>query len=626
MRAVAAAILLVCAMLLVACGKKPNGIGAQPAVTVTLSSAALPITLTPGVAATVTATVYDQGNQGVVWTITPLNFGTLTNQTSTNQSANFQTISNITYTAPLNVPAPTTLTLTATSVSNPNVTASLPVKVTPIVVDIVNGLSETLAVDQTMNPGDQISLVANATPVLGVSAGVNWTISPATGAGTLTVQDVFNASYVAPSSASSPITAIITATSITDPDATASLKVTILPSGAGPNVTAVSVDGGPVPNQIYPNAAFTSVTICAPGSLGACQTVDGVLVDTGSYGLRVLQSKVSQIKLPTYVDANGNTLENCASNVDGSYMWGPVSQADVHIAGETTTFTSPLNIQVISSTAAVVPSSCTNGGTTALITPQLLGANGILGIGPEPTDCTVAGVNLCDGSTQPTPPNLYYACFSTGCSTTDSPVIVSAVQQITNPVTFLTNTVSFSNDNNGTILQLPSVSGTASSVIGTLIFGINTQPNNQIGSATVFTMDSNDNFTTIYNSQTLTNSFIDSGSNALYFPDTLPACSDNSYYCPPSLTTLSAENQGATQGDNTVSFSVDDADSLLSNNPGSTAFSSLAGPKGTYQSCSDGNISCVFDWGLPFFYGRSVYTAIDGKTVSGAPASPWWAY
>jgi hypothetical protein len=165
-------------------------------------------------------------------------------------------------------------------------------------------------------------------------------------------------------------------------------------------------------------------------------------------------------------------------------------------------------------------------------------------------------------------------------------------------------------------------------VTGIMVFGIGTESNNQLGSATVFTLDSSDNFTTLYNGQTLTDSFIDSGSNALYFPDLLPTCAASvQLFCPSSLTGLAATNQGTTQGNNTVDFSVDNADNLFSAYPGFAAFSTLAGPEGTYNSCSQGSPSCTFDWGLPFFYGRSVYTAIDGQsTPSGAPNAPWWAY
>ncbi|HYA15094.1 MAG TPA: hypothetical protein VEF33_12205, partial [Syntrophales bacterium] len=48
---------------------------------------------------------------------------------------------------------------------------------------------------------------------------------------------------------------------------------------AGPNVQTIYVNGGPTASilpasggYIYPNAAFTSVTVCAPGTSN-CQTI-----------------------------------------------------------------------------------------------------------------------------------------------------------------------------------------------------------------------------------------------------------------------------------------------------------------------------------------------------------------
>jgi hypothetical protein len=612
-------------IFLVACGKRASA-PAEAAVTVELTTATGgTVSLGPGQSATITATVYDQNNQGVTWMIAPLNFGTLSAPTSTSQPSNYQTVASVIYTAPTNFSTNTTVTITATSISNPNIATSLAIKVSPLVVtlDIYSALTGNLnpAAAQTVDQGQQVGIieaqVSNTT--IPSQQDVTWALSPASGAGLLTAQPG-GVTYSAPSTVSSPLTVTVTAISVVNSGATASLEITVLPSGAGSNVAAVNVNGGPVSTQIYPNGAFTSVTICNPGSTTACQTVDGILVDTGSSGLRILQSEIPLLKLSTFLDGNGSTLENCVSLADGSYLWGPVSLANIYISGE---FGSTTPVQVISSSNIAVPDGCSNGGTTNENTPQLLGANGILGVGPEPTDCTLAGVNLCDGSTQSTPPNLYYTCPSTGCATTDSPVIVDASQQVTNPVTKFSNTISFTNDNNGVILQLPSVSGAESAVSGTLIFGIGTETNNQLGNATVFTLDSNDNFTTVFAGQTLTNSFIDSGSNALFFPDSLPTCSvSRQFFCPTSLTNLSAQNLGNTEGQSTVNFSVDNADNLFSTYPGYAAFSTLAGPEGTYQSCSDGNSSCVFDWGLPFFYGRTVYTHIDACLPPPAVCKP----
>jgi len=53
-------------------------------------------------------------------------------------------------------------------------------------------------------------------------------------------------------------------------------------ASSGTNVAPILVNGGP--NGNYVDGAFASVTLCVPGT-SSCQTIDGVLVDTGSSGL-----------------------------------------------------------------------------------------------------------------------------------------------------------------------------------------------------------------------------------------------------------------------------------------------------------------------------------------------------
>jgi Protein of unknown function (DUF3443) len=58
------------------------------------------------------------------------------------------------------------------------------------------------------------------------------------------------------------------------------------------NTVTVTIDGGPVADENIFNALYTSVRICVPGSTTECQTIAGVLVDTGSSGLRILSSAI----------------------------------------------------------------------------------------------------------------------------------------------------------------------------------------------------------------------------------------------------------------------------------------------------------------------------------------------
>src|SRR5208282_5282110 len=175
-------------------------------------------------------------------------------------------------------------------------------------------------------------------------------------------------------------------------------------------------------------------------------------------------------------------------------------------------------------------------------------------------------------------------------------------------------------DNNGVLISLPSVGATgAATVSGSLIFGIGTQSNNGLGSAKVYTTDSFGFFTATYNSVSYTQSFIDSGSNGYFFLDpttaSLPACmSVIGFYCPTSSTNFTVTNTGNNGTSAPVMFSIFSIETLLTNNPSFTAFSNVGGP-----------FAGAFDYGLPFFYGRSVFVGITGQTSPGG-TGPYFAY
>ena len=72
-----------------------------------------------------------------------------------------------------------------------------------------------------------------------------------------------------------------------------------------------------------------------------------------------------------------------------------------------------------------------------------------------------------------------------------------------------------------------------------------------------------------------------------------------------------------------TSFSVGNANTLFTNNNGdNVAFMELAGPNPPVSGCGGS-----FDWGLSFFYGRNVFTAIEQQPVTGTSyVGPFWAY
>jgi hypothetical protein len=370
------------------------------------------------------------------------------------------------------------------------------------------------------------------------------------------------------------------------------------------NVETITVNSGPAAN--YANGVFTSVMVCVP-STSNCQTIDGVLVDTGSYGLRLLSSNGGgelTLPLPDQKGSDGNPIGECAGFVS-AFTSGPVATADITISGEKA---SGLPVQVIDGTFADLASKCaaalgTQEQDTLTAQNGGLGANGILGIGPLVQDCG----SQC-AQTGSSNPGLYYDCPGSSCTVTTE----ALAQQVQNPV------AAFATDNNGVIVELPSVPNPTTSLTGSLVFGIGTQSNNALSNATVFPINSSVEFSTGFNGQTYP-AFVDSGSNAYFFLDSgttsLPQCPDPnaSFYCPSSNTNLSAAPASTGSGSETVKFTIGNANSMLSG-PSAAVFPTLGGPNpGT------------FDWGLPFFFGRNVYVAIAGKTTPSGEG-PYWAF
>lgn len=373
------------------------------------------------------------------------------------------------------------------------------------------------------------------------------------------------------------------------------------------NVAAVTVDAGPNGNSV--NTLFTSITLCAPGSLTQCQTIDHIQVDTGSVGLRVLAPVLAPVlasTLPGVQATDGNALAECTKFVDG-YSWGPLSLADVQIGGEKA---ASVPIQVIgAANFAAVPAPCAQTGIAEDTVAQF-GANGILGIGVFQEDCGQA----CASSTAQ---GDYYSCAASGCV----PIAVPLNSQVLNPVPL------FAVDNNGTILELPSAPASGNTVLnGSLIFGVDTQGNNASGNEFGLVLDAAGQFTTQYGGIVLPQSFIDSGTNGIFFGDAqnppIALCQDpnfKDFYCPASDQTYTAllYDTAAPGTAASVAFTVGNAQTLSTANPGFTVLPTLAG---TYKG-----VTPTFDWGLPFYFGRRVITVIE-KQRTAAGIGPYVAF
>ncbi|MBV8658751.1 MAG: DUF3443 family protein [Burkholderiales bacterium] len=462
--------------------------------------------------------------------------------------------------------------------------------------------SATLTVTPASNaPTIQMSL-ASSTVQVGQSTTLSWSTTNTT---SCTASGDW--SGVEPTSGSQQVTAAAAQTyhytlSCSGPGGSVSSSATLTGTTQVSNAVQLIMDNGPAGGGGALNVPFVSVTVCAPGTSN-CQTIDHILVDTGSVGLRLVTPGVLSAnllaQLPIATNAAGKALGECTAFADG-YTWGGVRTADVKLAGEVA---SSITIQTIGEQPGgftSVPADCSSQGK-AENTVATLGTNGIIGIGVLQNDCSDCQFTIPSGT--------YYGCTASSCTGS----LVPANLIVPNPV------AKFASDNNGTMITLPSVpSAGSTNPTGTLIFGIGTQANNQVAGQTVYKTDTSGNFQTIYKGSSMAASFLDTGSNALFFTDSsITKCTTSTgFYCPANPLTLSATNvssDGNTQG--TVSFTIVSVDAL----PASITVASVGGSGGGFNGISG------FDWGLPFFFGRTVFTAINGASTT-VGTGPFVAY
>ncbi len=374
------------------------------------------------------------------------------------------------------------------------------------------------------------------------------------------------------------------------------------------NTLTLSVDSGPTGAAAAINHAYATVKVCVPGSQTQCASIDHVLLDTGSSGLRLVRSVLTAhgVTLTAEADAQGRAVEECVS-FGGGETWGPVAPADVSLAGETA---AKLPVQIMDDTGAGAPPPSGCGANGTLINGVSgFDANGVLGVGVFAEDCGQACVNAA------APLALYYGCTAAGVCTAENAALTD---QVTNPV------VLFAADNNGLIVDLPNLhndNGDAS-VQGSVIFGIDTQPDNALPltGITVLGANGSGDFTATYNGGTVVlPALIDSGTDSYAFNDaSIAVCSSGAfvgYYCPavaPQSVFAVNTGVGVNNATSTVNFAIADPNTFVAH---AAAFIDLAGGGG----------STNFTWGMPFFYGRKVYIGIEQR-VAGIYSGPYYAY
>ncbi|CAB3755283.1 DUF3443 domain-containing protein [Paraburkholderia solisilvae] len=345
------------------------------------------------------------------------------------------------------------------------------------------------------------------------------------------------------------------------------------------------------------NQPYVTVKLCPPNtqSDAACATVDHMLLDTGSIGVRVFANALGATltaRLPQQTGASNDTsgtapLAQCALFGSG-YLWGSLRRADVTIGGMTAR---DIPVHIVGDAAyASTPADCESRGVADLGTIDALGAKGIVGIGHRVRDFPQAAQT-------PLAATYYYCASTTSCNAASVPLD----RQTINPV------AGFATDNNGTIIRLPALppDGQASAT-GELIFGIGTRANNALpANAKILAVSEQGTLTTLYANRSVPG-IVDSGTNGLLFRDTSIPTGVNDWYAPQNTMNLSATMMSTIGLQASVPFSIANAEHLFE--AGYAAHDNL----GALSLSSN-----VFVWGLPFYFGRSVYTLLSGAQAGG---------
>ena len=221
-----------------------------PPPPISVSVAPNPVVVGPNTSQVFTATIQnDLSNAGVTWSISPATgAGTLSNATSTS----------VTYNAPASTPASDlAVSITATSVADKTKSDTGSITVPAITVSVT--------------PGDGTIVVAGSTLAFTATvgndpsnSGVTWSISPASGVGTLSDATNTSVTYHAPADApASSLTVTLIATSVADHSKTGSANITV------PAITVSAVSPGSALMPVNATQQFTATVNFDPAGQGA---------------------------------------------------------------------------------------------------------------------------------------------------------------------------------------------------------------------------------------------------------------------------------------------------------------------------------------------------------------------
>lgn len=360
---------------------------ASAAVTV-VSSASVAISISPpsaviaaGQRANFSASVSGTANTSVTWAVNGIaNGNTTVGQVCTAGSspcaAPSGAESTIDYLAPQTPPQPNTVTLTATSIADPAITASAQIMISSAAQPGV-----TLAPFYAfLAPSQQLHFFAN---VFGLTnASLSWSVSsavPGQGCSGAACGSIDNAgNYVAPAAAPSPNEILITATSATNPalSATATVAVT-----SGPTVETV------LPSSIVAGAqqsfvlALQGLNFLPTTSSGSSQ----ILVNNSPRATNCpTPNRCTVVLQPSDVATAGTFSLQIQNPGSSAALSNPVSLVILPAPAPSIPISLTAAAPVFSSADIVVSEPSTAGATTSPISVDFVGL-----VSPDGSSCTI---------------------------------------------------------------------------------------------------------------------------------------------------------------------------------------------------------------------------------------------
>jgi hypothetical protein len=214
---------------------------AQPSVQVSPGT----VSLGEGGKQQFTATVSNISNTAVTWSISP--------------AAGSISASGL-YTAPANITSNQTVTVTATSVADGTASDSATVQLVPPQAPAPIKVSISVP-SSSVTAGGKLQFTASVTGT--TNTGVNWSLSPSTG--TISTTGL----YTAPASVASPVTINVTARSVANSTASATVQISVLPKVSTPSPNLVVDPGFENLGQLWTGVNFGGRTISSVNHTGS---------------------------------------------------------------------------------------------------------------------------------------------------------------------------------------------------------------------------------------------------------------------------------------------------------------------------------------------------------------------